>query len=74
MSERTPLHDVETWVPCSVLLPPERLAVDTKIDDADGVRNQQPLKFWRNLWWCEDMGMYVYYSPTHWRELGANSV
>jgi hypothetical protein len=40
----------------------------TKIDDADGVRNVQPLKRSGNLWFFPDGGMYVYYVPTHWKE------
>ena len=64
---------VKTWIPCSKLLPPELLAVETKIEDDNGVRNEQPLKFWRNLWWLPNMTMYVYFTPTHWRELNAES-
>ena len=41
--------------------------VETKIDDHDGVRNVQKMKFKSNLWWLTDMSMYVYYTPTHWR-------
>ena len=45
-------------------LPPEGSTVLTKIDDANGVRNEQVMKFDKNLWFIGDM--YVYYSPTHW--------
>lgn len=44
-------------------------AIDTKTDDAKGVRNEQALCFHNNLWWtnCGADAMYVYYNPTHWR-------
>lgn len=41
----------------------------TKIDDDGGVRNEQALRRSRNLWFVPDGSMYVYYRPTHWREL-----
>ena len=50
-------------------LPEDRLEVETKIDDGHGVRNVQSLKRQGNLWFYPDMSMYVYYAPTHWREL-----
>lgn len=46
---------------------PENMLVMTKIDDADGCRNEQTLKRQGRLWWTADGGMYVYYTPTHWR-------
>lgn len=48
-------------------LPPSDVILDTKIDDADGCRNEQRLIYHNNLWWHPDMSMYVYYSPTHWK-------
>ena len=45
--------------------PPQNFPVDTKIDDQDGVRNEQVMSFHHNLWWAGDM--YVYYRPTHWK-------
>ena len=39
----------------------------TKIDDASGVRNEQPLRRKGNLFFARE-GDYVYYAPTHWRE------
>jgi len=42
--------------------------VETKIDDANGERNKQDLKLQGTLWWHPDGKMYVYYTPTHWRE------
>lgn len=53
------------WTACSDRLPPDGVIVDTKIDDARGVRNEQPLKRSGSLWFLEDG--YVYYRPTHWR-------
>lgn len=55
------------WVSVSARKPPERVVVETKIDDGKGVRNVQKMSFWRNLWWIDDCKMYVYYRPTHWR-------
>lgn len=60
----------EEWVRCSSQLPPENVVVDTKIDDADGLRHHQPMVYRNRLWWFPDLGMYVYYTPTHWRRLG----
>lgn len=40
----------------------------TKVDDEKGVRNEQELKRQGNLWFVPDGSMYVYYTPTHWRE------
>lgn len=63
------------WISCRDKLPPTEEVVDTKIDDAKGVRNKQPLKRYqrdettRSLWFFPDDSMYVYYTPTHWRPL-----
>lgn len=46
---------------------PENKVVDTRIQDANGIRNEQPLKRRGRLWWLSDDSMYVYYTPTHWR-------
>lgn len=46
---------------------PEGVAVMTKLDDFKGVRNEQIMKRQGNLWFAGDM--YVYYQPTHWRDL-----
>lgn len=51
------------------ILPPENLVVETKIDDGVFVRNEQPLYRYKNLWYVPDGSMYVYYTPTHWREI-----
>lgn len=49
---------------------PEHVVVDTKIHDDDGERNVQRLMRRGNLWWFPDGSMYVYYTPTHWKEIG----
>lgn len=46
---------------------PEGVALETKIDDAKGCRNEGRLIRQGGLWFTEDMQMYVYYRPTHWR-------
>lgn len=51
----------------SVETAPNDVEVMTKIDDADGVRNEQTLKRSGNLWFVPDGSMYVYYRPTHWK-------
>ena len=57
------------WLETKKLLPKEGREVETKIDDHNGVRNEGNLKRQGNLWFHPDMSMYVYYIPTHWREL-----
>jgi hypothetical protein len=57
----------EDWIKTFDKLPPEGVVVATKIDDAGGVRNEQPLKRNGRLWFFPDGSMYVYYEPTHWR-------
>lgn len=53
------------WLPAGSA--PEGEIVETKIDDADGVRNVQPLRRSGSLWFVPDGSAYVYYRPTHWR-------
>ncbi len=55
------------WISCEALLPADNLVVETKIHDGDGLRNQGPLKRQGRLWFLPDGSMYVYYTPTHWR-------
>jgi hypothetical protein len=55
------------WVSVTTAMPPLDTLVVTKIDDADGVRNVQDLRFDGRLWFHSDASMYVYYTPTHWR-------
>lgn len=57
------------WIPINDELPPERMIVWTKISDDRGDRNEQDLFRIGNLWFLPDEGMYVYYTPTHWRKL-----
>lgn len=55
------------WNQTNTTLPENGVIVDTKIDDENGVRNEQPLKRQNNLWFFPDGSMYVYYTPTHWK-------
>ncbi len=55
------------WIETETRKPPTGVAVETKIDDRAGCRNEQRLVFDRNLWWLKDRSMYVYYTPTHWK-------
>ena len=55
-----------SWQKTNISLPPEGVIVNTKIDDINGVRNEQKLKRQGNLWFTPDGKMYVYYTPTHW--------
>lgn len=49
---------------------PEGVVLMTKISDEHGERNVQKLLRRGNLWWTKpEGGMYVYYTPTHWRHL-----
>lgn len=61
------------WIAVKDVRPAEGLIVDTKIDDEKGCRNEQPLFRQNNLWFMEDGSMYVYYTPTHWRERSKDS-
>jgi len=53
------------WISTADRLPPEGEAVETKLSPPD--RNHASLVRKGNLWFFEDMSMYVYYRPTHWR-------
>lgn len=53
------------WQPINTA--PEGVTVLTKIDDERGVRNEQELKRQGRLWFIPDGGMFVYYTPTHWK-------
>lgn len=52
---------------------PNQRPVMTRIDDENGVRNEQAMTRRDRLWFIEarhgQSEMYVYYQPTHWREL-----
>ena len=54
------------WKPISAA--PENRVLRTKIDDQDGIRNDQNLIRRGRLWFFPDWSMYVYYSPTHWTD------
>ncbi len=56
------------WISVKDRLPADGDEVETKIDDAKGSRNEQSLVLQGSLWFFPDRSMYVYYSPTHWRE------
>lgn len=55
------------WQPAATA-PADRVIM-TKIDDERGARNEGALYRDGALWWAPDGSMYVYYQPTHWREL-----
>lgn len=57
----------DNWISTSDAVPEDGTVVETKIDDADGVRNVQTLIRQGRLWYYPDESMYVYYTPTHWR-------
>lgn len=66
MAEKTP------WKPiadASGYLAPDGVIVETKISDENGERNYALLRRRGSLWWLYDNSMYVYYTPTHWRDL-----
>lgn len=51
------------WVPVQRMLPKEGEAVLTLSEG----RSEQILIRKGKLWYHEDMSMYVYYTPTHWK-------
>lgn len=55
------------WTRMVDRLPPNDAVVETKIDDASGMRNVAMLRRYKNLWFVPDRSSYVYYTPTHWR-------
>lgn len=62
------LRNSDKWNETSKFLPDENIVVLTKIQDWRGSRNEQLLKRSGRLWFFPDGSMYVYYTPTHWRE------
>jgi hypothetical protein len=60
---------VKGWTRTDESLPPEGRIVETKIHDRDGLRNEGKLKRYGGLWFVPDGSMYVYYTPTHWRDV-----
>lgn len=61
---------MDNWIDASVRVPPEGEPVETKIDHGKGVRYEQQLVRQGRLWYFTDRSMYVYYTPTHWRQPG----
>lgn len=57
------------WIEVAKQLPKENVVVETKIDDGKGCRNEQELFRRGNLWFIPSKQIYVYYKPTHWRQL-----
>ena len=55
------------WIDVHDQLPKNGVVVDTKIDDPNGLRNEQQLLRENRLWFFPDRSMYVYFWPTHWR-------
>lgn len=64
----TTTAETRNWIPITAELPPEGIEVETKIDDWGGVRKVQTLKRQGRIWLLPHGEMYVYYTPTHWRE------
>jgi hypothetical protein len=61
----SPEYKFGTWYP--ILESPEGIPVNTRINDLDGIRNEQVMTRSGRLWWIKDM--YVYYQPTEWSPL-----
>ena len=57
------------WKKTNIELPEDGVVVETKIEDESGTRNLSKLILKNGLWFFDDMSMYVYYTPTHWRAL-----
>ena len=61
------------WISIKDKLPSDGQLVQTKIDDKNETRNETQLIYKDGLWWFSNMLMYVYYRPTHWREIEKRS-
>ena len=59
----------DRWEVITETNPPQGVVVLTKIDSDGDSRNEQKLVRKGNLWFFPDMSMYVYYRPTHYREI-----
>ena len=55
------------WKKITEEQPPTNRLLMTKIEDENGTRNEGELIFDGELWWLIDGNMYVYYTPTHWK-------
>lgn len=56
------------WISVRDNPPADGVVVLTAIIDERGERNTQELKKSDSLWFFPDDSMYVYYTPTHWKE------
>lgn len=54
------------WNPIATA--PDMSEVETTIIDEQGQRNTTTLTRRGRLWFFPDFSMYVYYTPTHWRD------
>lgn len=65
------LMSEQTWVSTGERLPDNGVVVETKLDygKSFSFHQKQTLKRSGNLWFVPDGKMYVYYTPSHWREL-----
>lgn len=55
--------ELETWKPINTA--PSDMLIMTAIIDCNGERNVKKMTKQGNLWFSG--GMYVYYTPTHWK-------
>ena len=56
-------NDDRKWCTLSTAYPPEGVPVDCITENG----KQVILIYYHNLWWVDDMSMYVYFTPTMWR-------
>ena len=59
----------DKWEVITEAQPPQGVVVLTKIDREGVSRNEQELVRRGSLWFFPDMSMYVYYRPTHYKEI-----
>lgn len=52
------------WWNADVLLPTD----DREVVCLAPSGEERTLRYDRDLWWLPDKSMYVYFTPTHWRE------
>ncbi len=58
-----------TYTPEGVSSAPENVPLLTIISDEKGLRNEAVLTRRGGVWCYPDMSMYVYYTPTHFKEV-----
>jgi len=58
---------MKEWKPINDQVP-EGVVFNTIISDENGLRNEAKLKRKSKLWFYPDDSMYVYYTPTHYKE------